>query len=62
MGASGWVRTCERDYREHAAFRARSLCMSVALIPSTHGSFLIRRQRGHPGFVLPLVMPNSANH
>ena len=28
----------------------------------THGSFLIRRQRGHPGVVLPLVISNSANH
>ena len=27
----------------------------------THGSFLIRRQRGHPGVVLPLVISNSAN-
>ena len=25
---------------------------------STHGSFLIRRQRGHPGAVLPLVISN----
>ena len=32
------------------------------LIPSTHGSFLIRRQRGHPGFVLPLLISNSANN
>ena len=24
----------------------------------THGSFLIRRQRGHPGVVLPLVVSN----
>ena len=29
---------------------------------STHGSFLIRRQRGHPDVVLPLVISNSANH
>ena len=29
---------------------------------STHGSFLIRRQRGHPGVALPLVISNSANH
>ena len=28
----------------------------------THGSFLIRRQRGHPGVVLPLVIYNSANY
>ena len=28
----------------------------------THGSFLIRRQRGHPGVVLPLVISNPANH
>ena len=28
----------------------------------THGSILIRRQRGHPGVVLPLVISNSANH
>ena len=27
-----------------------------------HGSFLIRRQRGHPGVALPLVISNSANH
>ena len=26
----------------------------------THGSFLIRRQRGHPGVVLQLVIHNSA--
>ena len=29
---------------------------------ATHGSFLIRRQRGHPGVVLPLVHSSSANH
>ena len=28
----------------------------------THDSFLIRRQRGHPGVVLPLVISNPANH
>ena len=28
----------------------------------THGSFPIRRQRGHPGVVLPLVISNSATH
>ena len=28
----------------------------------THGSFLIRSQRGRPGVVLPLVISNSANH
>ena len=28
----------------------------------THGSCLIRRQSGHPGVVLPLVVSNSANH
>ena len=27
----------------------------------THGSFLIRCQRGHPGVVLPLVVSNSAS-
>ena len=27
-----------------------------------HGSFLIRRQGGHPGVVLPLAISNSANH
>ena len=27
-----------------------------------HGSFLIRRQRGHPGVVLPLVISDLANH
>ena len=27
----------------------------------THGSFLIRRQRGHPSVVLPLVVSKSAN-
>ena len=26
-----------------------------------HGSFLVRRQRGHPGVALPLVISNSAN-
>ena len=26
----------------------------------THGSFSIRRRRGHPGAVLPLVVSNSA--
>ena len=30
--------------------------------PGTHGKFLIRRQRGHPGVVLRLVMYDSANH
>ena len=28
----------------------------------THGSFLIRRHRGHPGVVLPPVISTSANH
>ena len=28
----------------------------------THGSFLIRRQRGHPGVALPLVVSASAKH
>ena len=28
----------------------------------THGSCLIRRQRGHPGVVLSLVVSSSANH
>ena len=28
----------------------------------THGSILIRRRRGHPGVVLPLVVSNSADH
>ena len=28
----------------------------------SHGSFLIRRQRGHPGVVLQLVICSSANH
>ena len=27
----------------------------------THDSFLIRRQRGHPGVVLPLAIFKSAN-
>ena len=30
-------------------------------VVDTHGSFLIRRQRGHPGVVLPLVVSNPAN-
>ena len=29
---------------------------------TTHGSFLVRRQRGHPGVVLPPVIYDSANH
>ena len=29
---------------------------------ATHGSFPIRRQRGHPGVVLPLAISNSAGH
>ena len=29
---------------------------------ATHGPSLIRRQRGHPGVVLPLVIYNSADH
>ena len=29
-------------------------------VVSTHGSSLIRRQRGHPGVVLPLVIYDSA--
>ena len=28
----------------------------------THTSFIIRRQRGHPGLVLPLAISNSANN
>ena len=27
-----------------------------------HGSFVIRRQRGHPGVVLLLVVSNSTDH
>ena len=34
----------------------------AALQSTTHGSFPIRRQRDHPGVVLPLVISNSANH
>ena len=29
---------------------------------SIHGWFLVRRQRGHSGVVLPLVVSNSAKH
>ena len=32
------------------------------LVNLTHGSFLIRRQRGHPGVVLWLVISNSAKN
>ena len=38
------------------------LCGSTGEAGATHGSFLIRRQRGDPGVVLPLVISNSANH
>ena len=31
-------------------------------IGRAHGSFLIRRQRGHPGVVLPLVVSDLVNH
>ena len=31
-------------------------------VTCTHGSFLVRRQRGHPGVVLPLGISNSAKH
>ena len=31
-------------------------------VNGTHGSFLIRRHRGHPGVVLPLAVSTSANH
>ena len=34
----------------------------VAARRGTHGSLLIRRQHGHLGVVLPLVISNSANH
>ena len=45
--------------------RNPSLCLGICgfhALQTTHGSFLIRRQRGHPGVVLPLVISNSANH
>ena len=57
---SGWI-----------ASHLRRLRHVVNLLPcgsrekaswTTHGSFLIRRQRSHPGVVLPLVISNSANH
>ena len=35
---------------------------AMKTVLSTHGSFLIRHQRGHPGVVLPHVISNSANH
>ena len=34
----------------------------TALSDTTRGSFLTRRQGGHPGVVLSLVIYNSANH
>ena len=40
------------------------VCMYMCIICSqtpVHGSFLIRRQRGHPDVALPLVISNSAN-
>ena len=40
-------------------------CSSETCFPwglGTRGLFLIQRQRGHPGVVLPLVISNSANH
>ena len=36
------------------------MCMSIGVC--VQGSFLIRRQRGHPGVDLPIVISNSANH
>ena len=37
-----------------------ALVIAIVIAISTHGSCLIRRQRGHPGVVLPLVISNSA--
>ena len=41
-----------------APVRASQLCRATR----TQGSCLIRRRRGHPGVVLPLVVSISANH
>ena len=34
----------------------------IYIVVSTHNSFLIRRQRGHPGVVVPPVISNLANN
>ena len=39
-----------------------TIIISASMGMSTHSSFLIRRQGGHPGVVLPLVISNSAKH
>ena len=46
------------DWAEDRAFRGES----GARRNCAHGSFLIRRRRGHPGVVLALVISDSANH
>ena len=51
----------ERGGARREAERCRCGC-EWATKTRTHGSFLIRRRRGHPGVVLPLVISNSANH
>ena len=42
--------------------RERKRPSITSKVACAHGSFLIRRQRGHPGLVLPLVIYNSVNH
>ena len=37
-------------------------CNTRLKCKNTRGSFLTRRQRGHPGVVFPLVISKSANH
>ena len=66
--------TADRRRSSKEGWDWRVLACSLGWVPSTwspngdnqlrgtHGSFLIRRQRGHPGVVLPLGISNSANH
>ena len=44
------------------AFSCLATCRTEGCLNRVHGSFLVRRHRGHPGVVLPLVISDSANH
>ena len=50
---------CSQSPGARSGVPARTWVLNMAL--STHGAFPIRRQRGHPAVVLPLVISNSAN-
>ena len=50
-----WPRLLHDVRRSQAALHVPG-AWGLDILHRTHGSFLIRRQRGHPGVVLPLVI------